>query len=275
MSVDLSQFHQVFFEESIEGLEVMEAGLLELNPAAVDDETVNAIFRRSFHRGGSATFGFTDVSEFTRAGNLARSVRDGSRSISQDEIDLFLQSVDCLRGMLTALQNDTDFDRKEAKLLLARFEAILGGTVASSTEAGSAAASAAGWRIQFRPEPQILTTGNEPLRRFWQLAEMGELQVKTDHSGLPGFGVMQVESCYLSWDLTLRAEDVTQEQVAEVFEWVEDDAEIIIAPLEASADDAAPETEVAAEDSTEATAVEPETNAEAEQEPEAPAAQIA
>jgi two-component system chemotaxis sensor kinase CheA len=248
---------------------------LELNPAAVDDETVNAIFRAAHSiKGGSATFGFTDVSEFTHVlETLLDQVRDGSRSISQDEIDLFLQSVDCLRGMLTALQNDTDFDRKEAKLLLARFEAILGGTVASSTEAGSAAASAAGWRIQFRPEPQILTTGNEPLRMFWQLAEMGELQVKTDHSGLPGFGVMQVESCYLSWDLTLRAEDVTQEQVAEVFEWVEDDAEIIIAPLEASADDAAPETEVAAEDSTEATAVEPETNAEAEQEPEAPAAQ--
>ena len=52
MSVDLSQFHQVFFEESIEGLEVMEAGLLELNPAAVDDENGECDFsRRSFHQG--------------------------------------------------------------------------------------------------------------------------------------------------------------------------------------------------------------------------------
>ena len=45
MSVDLSQFHQVFFEECFEGLDVMESGLLELDPSAVDNETVNAIFR--------------------------------------------------------------------------------------------------------------------------------------------------------------------------------------------------------------------------------------
>ena len=32
MSIDLSQFHQTFFEESLEGLETMETGLLNLSP---------------------------------------------------------------------------------------------------------------------------------------------------------------------------------------------------------------------------------------------------
>tara|TARA_Y100000590_G_scaffold310090_2_gene350333 strand:+ start:71386 stop:71538 length:153 start_codon:yes stop_codon:yes gene_type:complete len=45
MSIDLSQFHQVFFEESFEGLDVMESQLLELIPEEVDAETVNTIFR--------------------------------------------------------------------------------------------------------------------------------------------------------------------------------------------------------------------------------------
>ena len=66
MSIDLSQFHQVFFEESFEGLDIMESGLLELDPNAVDNETVNSIFRAAHSiKGGSATFGFNHVAEFT------------------------------------------------------------------------------------------------------------------------------------------------------------------------------------------------------------------
>ena len=45
MSIDLSQFHAVFFEESFEGLELMEAALLELDVDNPDSEQINAIFR--------------------------------------------------------------------------------------------------------------------------------------------------------------------------------------------------------------------------------------
>ncbi len=45
MSMDLAQFHQVFFEESFEGLEAMETGLLNLDMGAVDPEEINTIFR--------------------------------------------------------------------------------------------------------------------------------------------------------------------------------------------------------------------------------------
>ena len=41
MSVDLSQFHQVFFEESYEGLDVMESALLNIDVSVIDDETIN------------------------------------------------------------------------------------------------------------------------------------------------------------------------------------------------------------------------------------------
>lgn len=241
MSVDLSQFHQVFFEECFEGLEVMEAGLLELDPAAIDNETVNAIFRAAHSiKGGSATFGFTSVSEFTHVlETLLDQVRDGSRSISQDEIDLFLQSVDCLQGLLTALQNETEVDETESKELLARFEAILsseGSEGDAVTGDSGTSAAADGWKIEFKPEPHILTTGNEPLRMFWQLQDMGNLKVVTSSDELPEFGTMQVESCYLNWQLELTETKVTREQVAEVFEWVEDDAEITIEPIESAED---------------------------------------
>lgn len=56
MDIDLSQFSQVFFEESIEGLAIMESELLKLDVAAPDPETINTIFRAAHSiKGGSAT----------------------------------------------------------------------------------------------------------------------------------------------------------------------------------------------------------------------------
>ena len=44
--MDITQFHAAFFEESREGLDAMEAGLLGLEESGrADAETVNTIFR--------------------------------------------------------------------------------------------------------------------------------------------------------------------------------------------------------------------------------------
>ena len=44
INIDLSQFHDVFFEECSEGLEIMESGLLNLTSDS-DSEVINTIFR--------------------------------------------------------------------------------------------------------------------------------------------------------------------------------------------------------------------------------------
>ena len=91
MSVDLSQFHQVFFEESFEGLDIMESELLDMDPADVDDETVNNIFRAAHSiKGGAGTFGFMPVSEFTHVlETLLDEIRSGKRSMEPRYVDLF------------------------------------------------------------------------------------------------------------------------------------------------------------------------------------------
>ncbi len=112
MSIDTAQFHQVFFEESFEGLEVMESGLLNLNMGDVDVDEINTIFRAAHSiKGGSGTFGFTAVSDFTHVmETLLDEMRDGRRKITQPAVDVLLGSVDCLREMLTAIQDEQDID---------------------------------------------------------------------------------------------------------------------------------------------------------------------
>jgi two-component system chemotaxis sensor kinase CheA len=79
MSIDLSQFYQVFFEESQEHLDSMEALLLDLDLDAPDAEQLNAIFRAAHSIKGSAgTFGFTDLAEVTHVlENLLDRIRKG------------------------------------------------------------------------------------------------------------------------------------------------------------------------------------------------------
>ena len=112
MSIDMAQFHQVFFEESFEGLDAMESGLLNLDLGDVDAEAINTIFRAAHSiKGGSGTFGFTAVADYTHImETLLDEMRDGRRQITQVAVDILLGSVDCLREMLTAIQDEQTID---------------------------------------------------------------------------------------------------------------------------------------------------------------------
>lgn len=104
MSIDMSQFHQVFFDETDEHLANMESLLLELDLAAPDEESLNAIFRAAHSiKGGSATFGFSDLAELTHVlENLLDRVRKGTMALTSPMVDAFLHAKDVLGAMLAA-----------------------------------------------------------------------------------------------------------------------------------------------------------------------------
>lgn len=234
MEIDLSQFHAVFFEESFEGLDVMEQELLNLEEDT-DLENVNTIFRAAHSiKGGSATFAFTQVAEFTHVmETLLDEMRDGKRAIIREIIDLLLKSVDCLRGMLHQLQDGEEVSNDYVELVnyfnqLLNNNSASGGTVDSGETAGENQDTVSQdithhyFTISFAPENYILQTGNEPLRMFKELCGLGDLRVVADLSKVPSFDELDPELCFISWRLKLETE-VEQAAIKEVFEWVEDD----------------------------------------------------
>lgn len=249
MDIDMSQFYEVFFEESFEGLDVMEAELLALQPGTEDDETINTIFRAAHSiKGGSGTFGFTQVSDFTHVlETLLDQIREGSRQLEQAHIDLLLLSVDCLRGILAALQASEEPDMTEADKLKQDFEAILnqgGAAQATPEEKASEAVKNAGWKIYFKPGLDVLRSGNEPSYMLMELADFGEVEVVAETSDIKGIDDIDPESCYISWNITLNA-DVEQSKIEEVFEWVVDESDIKIEAIAGEATEtAAEETQV-------------------------------
>ena len=106
MAIDMTQFYQVFFEESEEHLAAMETLLLDLDIENPDSEQLNAIFRAAHSIKGSAgTFGFTDLAETTHIlENLLDRIRKRELGLRADMVDAFLECGDLLRGMLEGHQ---------------------------------------------------------------------------------------------------------------------------------------------------------------------------
>ena len=242
MSIDLSEFHDIFFEECSDGLSVMESGLLTLDNGT-DVEEINAIFRAAHSiKGGGASFGFTDISEFTHVmETLLDEMRDGRREVTREIVDLLLESVDVLRDMVAAARDDGESDDERTATVKARLDSVLAGNDPAS-EGGAAESVAAdepvaeetgkpGWKIFFKPAPEMLKGGNDPAKIFRELETLGTLEVSSDSSALPDFNEMSPELSYLSWTLVLQG-DVEIDAIREVFSWVEDECELNIEPLE-------------------------------------------
>jgi two-component system chemotaxis sensor kinase CheA len=92
MSIDMKQFHAVFFEESQEHLDEMEQLLLELDVTNPDSEMLNSIFRAAHSiKGGSGIFGFDALASVTHImESLLDKIRQGKMAITKDMVDLFL-----------------------------------------------------------------------------------------------------------------------------------------------------------------------------------------
>lgn len=241
MAIDMEQFKATFIEESLEGLEAMEAALLDLDTGAADPELVNTIFRAAHSiKGGAATFDFSDIAKFTHvAETLLDQVRAGERDVTQQIVDVLLESVDCLREMLAAGQQNEEVDKPRVADLQRQLEQILGAEQSSKETASNAPTDTAptthsGWKIKFRPHPHMMETGNNPVLMFRELELLGNLDVSVDCSSLPSLEDMSSEKCYFAWEVILNSySEVSHEQINEVFDWVEGECDLEITALAA------------------------------------------
>ncbi|RUL76170.1 chemotaxis protein CheA [Dyella choica] len=240
-SISVTQFHQVFFEESLEGLDAMEAALLALDEGG-DAELVHSIFRAAHSiKGGSATFGFPDMAALTHeAESLLDQVRDGRRAIDKSIVELMLRTVDCLRGMFDRAQSGqplADADSENLKRQLAT--AVGHETPVAATRLAAKPAAGRGWIIQFRPHAGMLAGGNDPLRLLRELAALGQLVVEAQLDRVPTLDALDPCECHLAWRIELTGA-AGQDAIKTVFEWVEDECDLSIEPLVAAVPPPAP-----------------------------------
>lgn len=117
MSIDITQFYQVFFEEAAEHLATMESLLLGLDVSNPSVDDMNAIFRSAHSiKGGSGTFGFNDMTEVTHIlENLLDRLRKQEMQLTDEMVNVFLEAGDVIRMQLDAHRGEAEVDQQQVK----------------------------------------------------------------------------------------------------------------------------------------------------------------
>ena len=143
MTVDMSQFYEVFFEEAAEHLASMESLLLKLDVSAPDADDLNAIFRAAHSiKGGSGTFGFTDMTEVTHIlENLLDNLRKGELALNQEMIDIFLIAGDVLKSQLDFHRGGAPVDEADIARVCATLSRLANNSAPAAATPAKTAAS--------------------------------------------------------------------------------------------------------------------------------------
>lgn len=240
-----------FLEESRELLERLESGLLELDRQGRPGAEIHDIFRAAHSlKGAAGTFGFASVAGLAHSmETLLDGIRTETIEVTPDVTMLLLQAVDRLRDLLSstsqghegpAFSTDANLrasleDAARCATKAAVKEVSKGTTTAQhaspvAVAGGPGDVSAAHWRIRLRPLPGLLTTGNDPLRLLRELGTLGTLSVSCKADSVPDLPELGTEVCHLRWEASLIGA-VQRDAIADVFSWIDGDAEIEIERL--------------------------------------------
>jgi two-component system chemotaxis sensor kinase CheA len=234
----IDKFKQGFQDEARELLGELESALLEMDEKRADPEVIGRAFR-ALHtiKGSGAMFGFDDIAGF--AHNLEAvfdQLRMGKLAATADLINLTLACGDQIKTMLDAASGAGAADRDRSAGLLAELRRLTGTPEVCRDAAPAQAVAAAEpglpeeWRVRFRPGPDLLLHGTNPLYLLREMGELGELRVELDPSAIPPLGEIDPERCYLVWDMVLKTA-AGRDAIRDIFIFVADDCELEVEPV--------------------------------------------
>lgn len=224
-------FRQTYLEESFEGLAAMESNLLTLPEGVPDTEVVNTIFRAAHSmKGGAGTFGFSELIHLTHIlETLLDEMRSGKRNVTAENREALLQSVDVLRIILDAYQDNQPIDMSPVKSMEQRLEAILnnGASVANTQQTienkTPGSSELIGYQIHLSPSDDYFSSGIDLLKLLHELSRIEGAERTHITSKLNEGDPLQVEHCLISFNVVVDGE-VELADINEVFEWLDEDS---------------------------------------------------
>ncbi|AKA86006.1 chemotaxis protein CheA [Pseudomonas synxantha] len=232
---------QTFIAESRELLLQMEDALLQIEQSPHDLDTINGLFRVAHTIKGSAgLFGLMPIVEFT---HVAESVLDRVRSL-EVRVDealsaLFLDARDHIGQLIDLLAEDGDLERLgeplrvQGQRLAERLSMYLQAPCAlpasvAQDQSPMAAEGPGHWHLSVRFGADMFRNGMDPLAFLRYLSTLGHLaHTVTLFDALPPLLSMDPETNYLGFELAL-VSDASREVIDGAFDFVRDDALVLI-----------------------------------------------
>lgn len=233
--MDMAQAEQIFIEEALDLLHVMEACLLEIEAGdATSEQHIAAIFRAAHTIKGSAgLFGFNHIVGFTHSvESVLDKVRDGHIILDAPLLSLLLDCQQQTWQMVNAInQPDAPYDESRGAGLLNQLAAYLGAPKPAPQVIVEPAIVAAhdAWAIDINYGLDVFRDGMDPLSQLSYLRNLGTVsQVQLRHLFPSDF---DPESCYLQLSLLLET-NADKQTIEDVFEFIQESSEVQIrAPL--------------------------------------------
>lgn len=129
--MDVSQYLQIFIEESKENLQHLNENLLKLENQPDDIQTLNEIFRVAHTlKGMSGTMGFTKMQKLTHnIENVLSEIRADKLKVNANMLDTLFQCLDALENYVEEIVNTSSEGMEEYSDLIKELERIVNANV--------------------------------------------------------------------------------------------------------------------------------------------------
>ncbi len=131
--MDVSQYLEIFLDETKEHLQNLNTQILELEKDAENMDTVNEIFRAAHSlKGMAGTMGYKRMQALTHdMENVFSEVRNGNIKVQANLIDILFQCLDALEEYTGNIQNTADEGNNDNAGLIERLKEVLNGQSAA------------------------------------------------------------------------------------------------------------------------------------------------
>ncbi len=264
---ELDEFKATYFDECSELLAELEEQFIAIQEGDHDSDRLNAVFR-AIHsiKGGAGAFGFNKLVEFAHSfETMLDFVRDGRVEMSEEVIALCIRSNDLVADFVAAARDGVDLAPDFGAEELAAFKMHAGEdddepmedfdieftpvmvqvtdeTIVSEAEDDeglpdsfdsapfqeSVPETGEHWYIKLIPFSQLYERANDPLLLFRELPSLGDVQIKATLVDVPLLADFDPFGVYCTWEITLTSDKASEEDIREVFEFVEGDCELLV-----------------------------------------------
>jgi two-component system chemotaxis sensor kinase CheA len=143
--MDVSQYLEIFLDETNEHLQNLNTQILELEQDPENSDTVNEIFRAAHSlKGMAGTMGYKRMQNLTHdMENVFSEVRNGNIKVQPEMIDVLFQCLDALQEYTDNIKNTADEGTNDNEPLIRQLNDILNNKGATSEAAAPAQAAPA------------------------------------------------------------------------------------------------------------------------------------
>lgn len=166
--MDVSQYLEIFIDETREHLQSLNEQLLILEKEPENAETINEIFRAAHTlKGMAGTMGYKRMQNLTHnMENIFSEIRNGKMSVTATIVDLLFKGLDALENYLSNISTTGDEGTEEYTEIISQLDVCLKQGLGELPAAPAAAPAAAAVATETKPEAATDTSAKEKFRAF-------------------------------------------------------------------------------------------------------------